>query len=212
MRTRRKRLLSGIMNSNFTHKFISENCNLLVFLNESNQYDLSVDGVKFSSLYSGQTGQTAPVQTSGCQPTGGVMNLSKIANTQGQAFGGQGNFSAGQGQGFGHAQDPYAQSVSYENPDRIFNSGGGVGQFKFDGFGKDAWGIYSSGLDSQQDQTKVDPWVNPFDKSAKTFDAFSQPASLGVSNEDTKGSIWHKDMPAEPTVIEDKSKGKKGFL
>jgi hypothetical protein len=188
----------------------------LVFLNESNQYDLSVDGSKFSSLYSGPGGQTAQSQDISAQPTGGAMNLSRIANTQNQGqdqgFGFSSNTNPAQGQGFGPAHDPYAQSVSYENPDRIFNAGGGVGDFKFDGFGKESWGLYSSGVGANQGHRQADPFDNPFGNVPKQNDPFSPDVNFTANQDNSKGGIWTRDAPTQPAVVEDNKKGKKGFM
>jgi hypothetical protein len=203
---------TGMIGGTFQHKFISENCNMTVFLNEGNQYDMSVDGMKFSTLYNQQHGggpvpqnvqSTMESQTQAPKPfeqAGPVQDFGFSFNP--------GNSSQNRNPEVSQNQShtTTAPSVRYENPDRIFTSGSDMGDFKFDGFGKDAWGIYSAGLENHQQQKPGDFFANPFDKGVH-----QSPAELFPQSDEGNGGMWNRDAPIAPQVVEDSSKSKKRF-
>lgn len=184
-----------------------------VFLNDKNQYDMSVDNVSFSSLYNQTQGAANPQPTVQASPDPFAQGQ-KAPEQPGQVQDFGFSFNPGTfGQSGSSQQRPpqpqgFGTTVQYENPEKIFSNGTNFGEFKFDGFGKDAWGIYSgSGFDGQQAQKPQDYFANPFDKSQATAvpEVFPQA-------DDTASQIWVKDAPLEAKVVEDSSKGKKGFL
>lgn len=186
---------------------------MAVFLNESNQYDLSVDGMKFSVLYNQMHGTGGIPQVAQGSPDAQAMAhkpLDQGQNTQdfGFSFNPGNNRQINTQQPGPNHQDPFAPVVNYENPEKIFSNGTTFGDFKFDGFGKDAWGIYTSGNGPTQTQNNQDFFSSPFDKQA----APTQQKDFYPQTEDTSGGMWVKDAPIEPQVVEDSSKGKKGFM
>jgi hypothetical protein len=217
MKARSFGLRRGVLGSGFNHKFISENCNMAVFINESKQYDLSVDGVKFSVLYNqihgaGNNPQPAPAPTESLNIGQSATEQPSTANDFGFSFN-PGNFAQNRPvQGTpAQPQDNFGQSLRYENPEKIFANGSNFGEFKFDGFGKEAWGLYSasSGYEGQQSSKGQDFFSSPFDKNPQTH----QGTDFGLHNqEDGSGGMWVKDAPVEAKVVEDTSKGKRGFM
>lgn len=212
-KARKIRLPSGVLTSNFHHKFISENSNMSVFLNEGNQYDMAVDGMKFSTMYNQMHGEGAVsqnMQGSSDAQMQGHKPFDQGSNTQDFGFSfNPGNFKQNQPPQPGPVQqEPFGSTVKYENPEKIFSNGTTFGDFKFDGFGKDAWGIYSSGNDNSQAQQTQDFFSSPFEKSGPQ----PKQGDFLAHQDEAAGGMWVKDAPVEPQVVEDTSKGKKGFM
>jgi hypothetical protein len=104
--------------------------------------------------------------------------------------------------------------VQYENPAKIFGPTG-VNDFKFEGFGKESWGIYSTGQDvSMQPNKPADSLFDPFDSNRHSQQVGGvSGGGLGHNLEAAANdTIWGKDVPANPTVVEEKKDGKRGFL
>lgn len=195
-------LTSSLLASTFNYKFISGNSNMAIFLNENNLYDISVDGAKFSAT------QTLLQKT---PPEDPAKPLSKLPGPAG-VFDSD-PFS------FGGPPAHQAQPFQYENPDKIFGNNSGVGDFKFNGFGKDAWGIYSAGSDAQPQQAPgfvatAEAFSGPFEKQDKAFEAFGSDFKAGPGQgSEAKDAIWSaKEGPAGQGSEEVRKENKKSLL
>ena len=195
-------MTSSILASTFQYKFISGNCNMAIFLNESNLYDISVDGSKFSV-------------TQTLQQKNSAEEASKTANK----LPGPASVFDKDPFSFNGAPVQTQQPFHYENPDKIFGNNSGIGDFKFGGFGKDAWGIYSTVGDSQPQQSQnpgstPEAFSNPFEKQDKTFEAFGSDFKFGQTpSTESKDAIWSaKDTPQAVSSEEPKKEPKKSLL
>lgn len=178
---------------------------MTIFENEKGTFDLSVDGTKFSiALLQSQSG--------GSNQTGNRFGQG-AEGFSGQSLPGPASAFQGGQFSFDSQQKPAQQPYTYENPEKIFGSNTGVGNFKFEGFGKDAWGIYSNGYESQPDtQKQAETFSNPFEQQQdKTFEGFGNDSGKG---DEGKDNIWStKDIGIHPGVVEEtKKEGKKGFM
>ncbi len=175
---------------------------MVIFLNENNLYDLSVDGAKFSVTQSQMQKSLADDASKAASKLPGPANVFD-----------KDPFS------FNAPPVQQTQPLHYENPEKIFGNNSGVGDFKFAGFGKDAWGIYSAGGDSQPQHTQAasstpDPFSNPFDKQDKTFEAFGSDFKFGqTTSSESKEAIWSaKETPQAVSSEEPKKENKKSLL
>ena len=183
---------------------------MAVFYNENKQYDLSIDGTKFSQVYN--------ISMNGGQPTDGQVGGVAASHPLNRLGGGNQATQPTNHQTQGNVYQDNV-TVGYENPQNIFSTG--ASDFKFDGFGKDAWGLNSGGYQGstqptqqqpqQFDGVKSDPFANPFEQKDKVFENLGSDIRFDTNDNSQRGSMWTKDIPAQGQVVED-NKVKKGFL